>query len=99
MAGSARELGRTTLEVDDELAASQRETWSQLGLVVIWWRTEPARVGEVLLPSSEPQWFGRGTVGMREPTLCLLRQRPGKNASTTPVADPFLSRRQLRIRV
>ncbi|MEY4549729.1 MAG: hypothetical protein RL685_5924 [Pseudomonadota bacterium] len=101
MGGTARELGHTTLDVEDELAQrhgfSQRNTGSQLGLVVIWWRAEPARVGEVLLPSSEPAWFGRGSQEERQPSLCLVRQRPGRNISAAPVGDGFLSRRQLRI--
>lgn len=101
MGGSARELGRTTLDVEEELAQSHGigscEAASQLGLVVIWWRAEPARVGEVLLPSSEPAWFGRGSQEERQPSLCLVRQRPGRNRSAAPVRDGFLSRRQLRI--
>lgn len=101
MGGTARELGRTTLDVEEDLGQRSSpgagQSMSQLGLVVIWWRAEPGRVGEVLLPSSEPAWFGRGGAEEREPSLGLVRQRPGRNASAAPVKDVFLSRRQLRI--
>jgi hypothetical protein len=74
-----------------------------LGLVVLWSRDEPWRVGEVfLLPQgSGPLLLGRG--GFRaddpHPRLVPHRLRRGSAAATQPLASPTISRRQLLCRV
>jgi two-component system nitrogen regulation response regulator GlnG/two-component system response regulator HydG len=69
-------------------------------LVVLWTASEPARVGEALLPrASGDAVFGRGDEGdPGEARAALVRQRPGENARTPPLDNPFLSRRQMRLR-
>ncbi len=76
-------------------------------LVIVWSATEPARVGEVLLPPArgEPGVFGRGEAeggaagdGSGEARVVLARQRPGATEATRPLENPFLSRRHLRLR-
>jgi two-component system nitrogen regulation response regulator GlnG/two-component system response regulator HydG len=67
-------------------------------LVLVWSAQEPERVGEVLLPEREPAFFGRDSETL-EPRALLVRQRPGENEATPPLQNPFLSRRQLRLRL
>lgn len=67
-------------------------------LVLVWSEQEPERVGEALLPDREPAFFGRDSESL-EPRALLVRQRPGKNEATPPLQNPFLSRRQLRLRL
>jgi DNA-binding NtrC family response regulator len=70
-------------------------------LVIAWCSPGFDRAGEVLVPDSTPQVFGRsGDPASEEgdaPRLQLLRQRPGGNARTAPLDNPFLSRSQLRV--
>jgi DNA-binding NtrC family response regulator len=70
------------------------------GLVVLWSRDEPARMGEVLLlppGDPEPRIFGRGEVRDDDRRLSLVRQRPGIHGPAGPVASPRISRAQLRL--
>ncbi|HTJ46211.1 MAG TPA: sigma 54-interacting transcriptional regulator [Kofleriaceae bacterium] len=73
---------------------------AELALALLWSRSEPARVGEVLFangPASESLGFGRACAeGTR--ALSLVRQRPGDNASTGPTAAPGISRHQWCVR-
>lgn len=74
-----------------------------LALVILWSRDEPHRAGEVLLlPPGDRKVhiFGRGDEPPDDPThhrLRLVRQRPGHNAITPPLASPKISRAHLRI--
>jgi two-component system nitrogen regulation response regulator GlnG/two-component system response regulator HydG len=73
-----------------------------IGLVVLWSRQEPTRIGEALLfsPSDlEPWIFGRGDARPREGArrISLVRHRPGALAETGPVECPRISRAQLRL--
>lgn len=74
-----------------------------LGLVILWSRDEPHRAGEVLLlPPGDRKVhvFGRGDEPPEDPShhrLRLVRQRPGHNAITPPLASPKVSRSHLRI--
>ncbi|MFV8755910.1 sigma 54-interacting transcriptional regulator [Nannocystaceae bacterium ST9] len=92
-----------TLTTDTQLAGGgSRPRREVLGLVVVWCRDEPGRLGEVLLPDPLEQprggWmFGRG--GQAGARLALERQRPGSNELRPPLALPQLSQDQLRIRV
>jgi DNA-binding NtrC family response regulator len=70
------------------------------GLVVLWSREEPARMGEiVLLPAGDPgPWtFGRGDTGGDDRRLALVRQRPGTRVQAGPLVCPRISRAQLRL--
>ncbi|HEU4538827.1 MAG TPA: sigma 54-interacting transcriptional regulator, partial [Polyangiaceae bacterium] len=74
-----------------------------LGLVLLWSRDEPERVGEVvLMPSPAPGTLaalGRGGPGEVGPLphLAWRRQRPGHDATTGPFRSPRVSRTQLRL--
>lgn len=74
-----------------------------LALVVLWSRDEPHRAGEVLLIAPGDRRvhvFGRGDEPPEDTThhrLRLIRQRPGHNAITAPLASPKVSRSHLRI--
>jgi two-component system nitrogen regulation response regulator GlnG/two-component system response regulator HydG len=70
------------------------------GLVVLWSRDEPERVGEVvLLPAGDsgPWVFGRGDVRDGERRVMLVRQRPGIHERTDVLRCPRVSRSQLRL--
>ena len=71
----------------------------RLALVVAWSAAEPGRLGEVgLVPwdAEEGLVLGRGA-GSGERRVELVRQRPGENVPTGPLAAPRLSRKQLRV--
>jgi transcriptional regulator with AAA-type ATPase domain len=89
--------GTTTLEAPDSAGRPERGAPHVLALVVVGSESAPERVGELLMPGTEPTWFGRATEGDLEPRSSLIRQRPGANAATPPLDNPFLSRRHLRI--
>jgi two-component system nitrogen regulation response regulator GlnG/two-component system response regulator HydG len=68
------------------------------GLVVLWSRDEPGRIGEILLlPPGDPgPWtFGRGEARGDERRLSLSRQLPGEIVPTGPIASARISRAQL----
>lgn len=67
-------------------------------LILVWSDQEPERVGQALLPERETTFFGRDSETL-EPRTLLVRQRPGKNEATPPLHNPFLSRRQLKLRL
>jgi Sigma-54 interaction domain len=92
------EPGATTLESPDSVARPDSEVPDVLALVVVACESAPERIGEVLLPSIEPAWFGRTTQDDPEPRSNLIRQRPEENEKTAPLDNPFLSRRHLLIR-
>lgn len=80
-------------------AGGGRRTREVLGLVVEWCRDAGERLGEVLLADPEVQprggWmFGRGEGRGR---LALVRQRPGRNEPSGPLALPQLSQDQLKV--
>lgn len=98
MTGFSPDSGCTTLDVEEQPLARPRGVERQLSLVVLWWRGEPGRVGEVLLPGTAPACFGRdGSGEVGESRLRLVRQRPGRNEPTSPLSNPLLSRRQLLV--
>ena len=68
-------------------------------LVLVWSASDPARIGEVLLPrgDGEPAVFGRGAAEGSEARAELVRQRPGRDEATLPLDNPFISRRHLVI--
>jgi two-component system nitrogen regulation response regulator GlnG/two-component system response regulator HydG len=72
-----------------------------LSLVIVWSRSEPQRIGEIAMPliagtgGDDARHLGRGD---RDGGLCLIRQRPGHNDETGPLAAPGISRQQWRIR-
>src|SRR6185295_18407728 len=89
-------LGTTTLESPESNRALEALDEPEPALALIWSKSEPERVGQVLLPGDEPAWFGRTSDDAPGPRLLLVRQRPGKNEAD-PLDNPFLSRRHLRI--
>ncbi|HEU4410759.1 MAG TPA: sigma 54-interacting transcriptional regulator [Polyangiaceae bacterium] len=74
-----------------------------LGLVLLWSRDEPDRVGELaLLPSPAVGTLaalGRGGPGDGGPLphLAFRRQRPGHDVATGPFRSPRISRTQIRL--
>lgn len=74
-----------------------------MALLVAWSLDEPERVGEVALVGATEgcQLLGRGpgSPDDRHPRMVFLRQRPGHNEATGPLASQRLSRRQLEVRV
>jgi two-component system nitrogen regulation response regulator GlnG/two-component system response regulator HydG len=89
--------GTTTLEAPESTREADHSEELEPALVLVWSESEPRRVGEVLLPSEVPSWFGRSVDGDPDPRLQLLRQRPGANVTAEALQNPFLSRRHLRI--
>ena len=80
---------KSTLD-DTSEPSHRRAPPARLALVCVW-AADPARVGETLpLPLGKFVELGRGTT--------LVRQRPGANEKTEPLANPYLSRVQLRVR-
>jgi two-component system nitrogen regulation response regulator GlnG/two-component system response regulator HydG len=78
---------------------SRRARREQLGVVVCWSRDEPERIGEIALLEGD-QILGRGAAraGDGAPRLALHRQRPQVFTPTEPLANPHISRLQLRLR-
>ncbi len=69
------------------------ETW---GVVVLWSRNEPARIGEWSSIPEGSSVLGRGSARDGEPYRCTwMQQRPGRNRSTGPLRGKALSRTQL----
>jgi two-component system nitrogen regulation response regulator GlnG/two-component system response regulator HydG len=99
--GHSEELNESTLpSTGDWEARSPRRDVETLGLVVLWSREEPARIGEILLlpPDDSGTWiFGRGGAPSNERRLSLVRQRPGECTATPPLACRRISRAQLRL--
>jgi DNA-binding NtrC family response regulator len=69
------------------------------GLVIVWSRAEPDRIGEVALltEGDRPAVLGRGTDEGREPRVVFHRQRPGSLEPRPPLEGAGISRRQLQI--
>jgi two-component system nitrogen regulation response regulator GlnG/two-component system response regulator HydG len=70
------------------------------GLVVLWSRDEPHRIGEaVLLRARDPNSyvFGRGTTDAQARQLGLVRHRPNAIFPTGPLNCPRISRAQLQL--
>ncbi len=81
---------------DSERPPSERQDLRP-ALVVVWSEQEPERLGEALLVDRAPVYFGRESEAA-EARARLVRQRPGMNQATPPLTNPFLSRRQLKLR-
>jgi two-component system nitrogen regulation response regulator GlnG/two-component system response regulator HydG len=67
-------------------------------LVIAWCPAEPRRVGEVALLPEGGQALVLGRGEARAGRLAFVRQRPGANEPTAPLASPGISREQLRVR-
>lgn len=81
------------LEADDASSAAN----TVLALCVVWSHAAPTQIGDVTLFEHEdvPKIIGRGEAsGGGRAAFC--RQRPGSNTRTEPLADPAISREQLR---
>jgi transcriptional regulator with AAA-type ATPase domain len=89
--------GTTTLEAPESAQEVDGSEELDPALVLVWSESEPSRIGEVLLPTDVPAWFGRNVEADPEPRLNLMRQRPGSDQVAAPLENPFLSRRHLRI--
>jgi transcriptional regulator with PAS, ATPase and Fis domain len=94
----ASRTGATTLEPGNTRpnSSAHPEANSALALVVVWWRDDPSRLGEVFFPGAACEYFGRWT-GADDSGSRLVRQRPGGNEPAAPLVDPRLSRRHLRV--
>lgn len=85
----------------DRLPKAGSDT-TNVGLLIVWSRDEPWRVGEVVLTprrARHPRVFGRGAsdVGAGQERVLPTRQRPGVNEPGEPVAARRISRTQLRL--
>jgi energy-coupling factor transporter ATP-binding protein EcfA2 len=72
-----------------------------VALVLMWSRDELERIGELALlpPIAGTHVLGRGgDLGPGQVLTELVRQRPGRNEGTGPLASPLLSRSHLAIR-
>jgi len=91
----------TTLDPDSLRARATGRPATRPALVIIHSREEPHRVGEVLLAphasKAEPRIIGRGAARDDDPHPRggWLRQRPGDNRPTPPLAASAISRVQL----
>src|SRR5262249_2009990 len=101
-----RELSNTTLDTESSGRAGEalRAATPTPMLAVLWCASASAssadRVGEVLVADAETRVFGRGgdaDEGEGAPRVQLVRQRPGGNARTGPLENPFISRSQMRV--
>jgi len=97
--------GTGTLDVDERDEDRGERSRAAHVLALVWGAppTGIARIGEILIPSSDGalQVFGRGEAGDEggPPRLLLAQSRPGvrPDAPGEPLEDPFLSRRQLEL--
>lgn len=83
--------------------ASLETPREQLALVLLWSRSEPQRVGEILLlPRVNPRQglcIGRGPAEPGMQMLELYRQRPGRLEPRGPILSPRVSRIALKVRI
>jgi hypothetical protein len=87
----------STLITDARAAAAVTRPAAVPALVVLWSRSEPHRVGEVVVPvDGAPQVLGRRDGAH---TLALRRQRPGATTITGPLETRAVSREQWRLEV
>lgn len=86
----------TTLIVARGSWSARAQAQPEIALAVVWSRTEPERLGELLFvdgPHGGPFGFGRAA----DPSTCaleLVRQRPGEASPTGPTRAPGISRHQ-----
>ncbi len=69
-----------------------------LGLVIVYARAAPERVGEVAFFGVAPTIVGRGDAVTDLPRAAFVRQRPGRDEARPPLDDLSISRVQLRVR-
>ena len=85
----------------DSLLSASGASSSALALVLVWSRDELERIGELVLlpPIAGTHILGRGgDLPANQRLAELVRQRPGRNERTGPLASTLLSRSQLAIR-
>jgi DNA-binding NtrC family response regulator len=87
----------STLITDRRHVRPTRSPVPALALAVVWSRTEPARVGELLLPPEDDVTFVFGRSSESD-ALSLVRQRPGSNVETGPLVSRGISRDQWKVR-
>src|SRR5262245_23588499 len=89
-----------TETLDDTTGASRRHPLPERLALVCVWSADDAHVGDVLgpLPHGQEVVFGRGEDDGREARVSFVRQRPGANQRTETLANPYLSRSQLKLR-
>jgi two-component system nitrogen regulation response regulator GlnG/two-component system response regulator HydG len=92
-------VDETTLETGRERSAKRREEPPELGLVVVWSEHDPSLIGAWLpLRAGKALILGRaGADDDGDDRIVPVRQRPGTNEACPAIADPFLSREQLRV--
>jgi len=82
----------------DSLEDGDGPTPASMGLVIVWSRDEPHRIGEVtLLPNGIAGVLGRTDDTAPADLLDFQQQRPGSNRGTGPLRSNRISRRQLEI--
>jgi len=81
-------------EVDDD------ESRASLALVVVWAKTDGARLGEAALSEDGRRLRTRPARGTDDDDrVGFVRQRPKKNERAADIDDAFISRKQLRFEV
>jgi transcriptional regulator with AAA-type ATPase domain len=92
--------GKTTLDVPPSSTdVDDDESRQALALVVVWAKTDGARLGETLFPKTGAV-FGRGPLDDDDDDrVGFVRQRPKTNARAADIEDPFISRKQLKFEV
>jgi two-component system nitrogen regulation response regulator GlnG/two-component system response regulator HydG len=91
-------LNDETLDTRHDRKSGRRDAPAELGLVVVWSEADPSLAGAWLpLRAGKPLVLGRAGDDDAEDRIVPVRQRPGENEPSPPIADPFLSREQLRV--
>lgn len=81
------------------LAPAGAATRTRWALVVAWFRRDGERIGELAWVDPGRTWVLGRPGGSGADRLRLVRQRPGGDQPGGPLASPFVSREQLRVRV
>lgn len=94
-------MDRITLieaDPDDRTESASDVAPTCLGLVIVWSRDEPERVGEIaFVPGGEELVLGRGGAQVKG-RVQFVAQRPALNVPRPALEAPGLSRAQLRLR-
>lgn len=87
----------TTISESDGPTRGRGETNAPetLALVIAWSKAEPSRIGEIALIPRGRHVLGRGDNGVGR--LHFVRQRPGEQQPTGPIASQLVSRNQLEL--
>ena len=83
----------------DSLIPERTGPEHRTALVVAWSRRDGARLGELAWVTPGETWILGRPGGRVGPRLQLVRQRPSGEEPGGPIASPYVSREQLRVRI